>query len=414
MRILIVTARYYPETFSITNIAEQMVKMGHEITVLTGRPHYGVGKIYNGYENTKNETINGVTIVRVNERIRKKTNLSLMLNYISIFWQFKKGLRRMKGDFDIVISHVLSPIYSISGVKRFCDKNHIPHLHYGLDLWPESLIATGYAKKDGLFYKIVKKQCIKIYKGCDCIVFASPSVEDYFKKYLKINIPFKQIYQPCLSTQPSYEIVKKHLFCNDGKIHFLFCGTIAIFNHLELFISALNNNSIKNKVIFDVVGSGSQMDRMVSLTKKLKLENIVKFYGRMSSNEAIQFYLKSDVLFAPLYNNSATSKMIPQKVIEYLMYGKPILGMLTGDGASLIMNASSGNIICDQTVESLRSAIMLLCNYSIEKMKRTGKDNYNYFLNNKRFKIENVCQELIEISNSLIKKNYNKCTIKSK
>ena len=42
MNLLIVSEYYYPERFLITEIAEKLVEDGHSVTVLTGRPNYGM------------------------------------------------------------------------------------------------------------------------------------------------------------------------------------------------------------------------------------------------------------------------------------------------------------------------------------------------------------------------------------
>ena len=49
MKILIVTQLYYPEQFQINEIVPELVRRGHEVTVLTGRPNYPQGEIYPGY-----------------------------------------------------------------------------------------------------------------------------------------------------------------------------------------------------------------------------------------------------------------------------------------------------------------------------------------------------------------------------
>ena len=43
MRILIVTQYYYPEQFQINEIVPELVKRGHEVTVLCGVPNYPKG-----------------------------------------------------------------------------------------------------------------------------------------------------------------------------------------------------------------------------------------------------------------------------------------------------------------------------------------------------------------------------------
>ena len=49
MKILIVTQYYYPEQFQINEIAPELVKRGHEVTVLSGLPNYPKGVVFDGY-----------------------------------------------------------------------------------------------------------------------------------------------------------------------------------------------------------------------------------------------------------------------------------------------------------------------------------------------------------------------------
>ena len=60
MKILIVSQHYFPDPFSITTIAEYLVKKGHDVTVLTGKPNYGYYRIVPGYEHLDYEILNGV------------------------------------------------------------------------------------------------------------------------------------------------------------------------------------------------------------------------------------------------------------------------------------------------------------------------------------------------------------------
>lgn len=49
MKILVVSQYFYPETFRVNSLCIELVKRGHEVTVLTGFPQYPKGKIYPGY-----------------------------------------------------------------------------------------------------------------------------------------------------------------------------------------------------------------------------------------------------------------------------------------------------------------------------------------------------------------------------
>ena len=48
MKILLVSQYFWPETFRVNDLAEELVLRGNEVTVLTGKPNYPQGKIYKG------------------------------------------------------------------------------------------------------------------------------------------------------------------------------------------------------------------------------------------------------------------------------------------------------------------------------------------------------------------------------
>lgn len=57
MKILIVTQYFYPENFKSNDLAFELKKRGHDVTVLTGIPNYPEGKIYEGYGYFKKNAI---------------------------------------------------------------------------------------------------------------------------------------------------------------------------------------------------------------------------------------------------------------------------------------------------------------------------------------------------------------------
>jgi hypothetical protein len=49
MRVLVITQYYWPEQFRVNDICEELHKRGHSVTVMTGRPNYPGGKLFEGY-----------------------------------------------------------------------------------------------------------------------------------------------------------------------------------------------------------------------------------------------------------------------------------------------------------------------------------------------------------------------------
>ena len=410
MKLLVITPRFTPEPFTIGPMVQNIASKGHDVCVLTGRPNYGLWRYYDGYEKYfKEEIIGKVKVIRVNERVRKNSNVSLLLNYFDVRRKFKKELKQIQQDFDAVLSVGLSPLFCLEWSSQFCRSRKIPNVLYGLDLWPESFVASLTFQKKSLQYSILRHYSKKLYRGFDEIIYASPSACDYIKYSLKVDTIFHHIYQPCLTKAVDINIVNNHFYRKNGKLHILYCGTIAKFIHLDLMVEAIKLLPFKDKVVFDVVGSGADLEKVAHLVEQYNLSDVVIFHGRVPSEQTISFYTNADILFCPLYWNCETGSMIPQKVIEYFMYGRPILGMIKGDGANLIANASNKNIICDQTPESISRGILDFIKYKDEIFIKCGIENRSFFDNNDRFTLDVVCDELIEqIQQRMVDKNDNK------
>ena len=71
MKILFVSQYYYPERVSSTEIAETLVKLGHEVSVVCGKPNYGFNEILPEYKKIKSNKIDELDFC-VYERIKKE------------------------------------------------------------------------------------------------------------------------------------------------------------------------------------------------------------------------------------------------------------------------------------------------------------------------------------------------------
>ena len=85
MKILLLTQYFWPENFRVNELALELNKNGHKVTVLTGRPNYPSGKILNDFTLNKKKysELNGIKIHRIPLRPRKTGKLNLFLNYLS-------------------------------------------------------------------------------------------------------------------------------------------------------------------------------------------------------------------------------------------------------------------------------------------------------------------------------------------
>ena len=373
MKVLLVCQFYYPENFVITNIAEQMVKDGYEVHVLTGKPNYGYGYILPAYKNINEEVVNGVNIHRVNLYPRKKSRISIVRNYLSYWRNSKKWVRKTKLEFDYVYSMSLSPVTICCAGNLYAKKHHKKHIIHCCDLWPESVLVTKAVKPKSLIYKILYKWSRSIYSKADKILISSPSFTEYFDKILKL--PTNNI-----SFVPQCSIVEESnmsAFDYGPGTHILYCGNLGLIQNVPLMIEAMS--LLKDKDIYlHIIGMGPMTDYLLNEIKERRLDDKVYYHGPIVAKLAAAYYINADALYVSLKSEGTVGKTIPNKLMMYMAFSRPIIGVIKGDGKDILEEAG-GAFIADEDAESVKKAILAIYNISKNEKARLGKLNKRYY-----------------------------------
>ena len=388
MKILAVCQYYYPENIVFTNICEELVKQGHDVTVLTGKPNYGYGYIIPEYKNVKFEIINGVKVHRVNLKPRKHSRLSIINNYLSFWSSSKRWVRHCKEKFDIVYSMSLSPVTILSAGNLYKKKHHVKHVVHCVDLWPESVLVTHAVRKNSLTYKILYKWSKNLYEKVDHVIFGSPSYGEYFKDVLKLNKKSSFAALPSLVEKREVEPVEL-----DGKVNILYCGnlgTIQLINLIPESMSLVEDKDIK----FHVIGMGPKTEELKSLIKQYGLEDRVIYHGPIPAKRAAAYFDAADILYVSLKGDGYVGKTIPNKLAMSMAFGKPIIGVLEGDGKN-VLNESKGGFVSQPDKTSISVAINKMAKLSPEERKRLGDLNRAYYQDH--FSIEKTGQFVSDI-----------------
>lgn len=388
MKILIVTQYFYPERFTINDIAFKLCELGHDVTVLTGKPNYGYEQIIPEYKNIKYEEINKVKVHRVNLYPRKKSRCSIIKNYLSFWFNSSKYVNKLDKDFDVVLSVCLSPIISCNAAAKYAKKYNVKHVHYCLDLWPESTVVTGAIKKNSLLYKFLFNWSKKLYNTATKIIVSSPSFIPYLRDYLKINCKeYTFIPQPAMLPKVIEEPIKY-----TNKYNIVYCGNIGTIQLVDKFVLAMKNLSDLD-IKLHLIGMGRLQDKINDLIKENGLEDKIEYLGPKQIEEATRYYYNADALLVGLKNDDTVGKTIPSKLTQYLYFKRPILGVLSGDGKDMLIDAK-GSIVVDEDIKSIEDGIRKIVSLSEKEKKTMGENNYNYFKNN--LTIDEIVKKIIK------------------
>ena len=366
MKILVVCQHYWPEPFNTTDVCEELVKRGHDVTILTGLPNTGLpnNDIPEKYKHDKSlwiEEHNGVKILRARLHPRKYGATNRILYYLSFWHSANKYAKSMTEKFDIVLGFQFSPVMQVDPGIKYAEKNNVPFLLYSFDLWPESLVVGG-IKKGSLPFKWMTKVSKRIYSSADCLLVTSPGFFDYFRNVLGVN-PKKKVYLPQYSEdlfgmKPDISQLNDSDF-PENETHLMFAGNVGAAQSVETIVQAAAL-MCDEKIKFHIVGSGSALDLCRALAESLQLDNVV-FHGRHNLDEMPAFYSKADAMLATLSDTSLIGCTLPRKIQSYLAASKPILATLSGEGARVISEAQCG-FCCEP--ENPRALAKICCQFA--------------------------------------------------
>lgn len=393
-KILIISQYFWPENFRINDLAENWIKKGYEVEILTAKPNFPSGKLFEIYKNNPNKysEFYGAKIYRMPIFYRGSgTRIEIALNYISflisslVFSIFK--LRKKK--YDIIFTFGISPI-TVAIVSNFLSwMIGSKTVLWVLDLWPDILKEIGVVKNKRL-YSLLKKLVKKIYTNSDIIYAQSSSMRD------EINYIIKNNRTKLLSSWPEKidyldQSVTTKISTNKNDLNLMFTGTIGEYQNLEEIIKVLKELENEEVKLF-IVGGGRHKSLIKKYMNQLNIKN-VELINSQPLKEIPSFVNVADVLVVSLQSGKVGSLTIPGKVQTYMNFKKPILAHISGETQKLIEKFNIGLTSAPGDIEKLKKNI----NYLI-KLKKSNQLNHEFNLskNNLIFKIDNAIKVLEE------------------
>ncbi len=382
MKLLVVYQHYHPEPFRISDICESLVKLGHEVTVLTGLPNYPEGIIYDGYSKgeRREELINGVKVTRSYLMPRGKNHLMLFLNYISFAFFASIKILKMKEQYDVIYAHQTSPVLMVIPAIIYKRKNNKKILLYCLDPWPDSLAAGG-VKEGSFIYRIFKPISKWIYSSADKLMVSSYMFKEYFKTTFGFD-------SDAIEHLPQYAedyFTEKVNRTNSEGFNFVFAGNIGKAQSVETIILAANELKARKQFHFHIVGGGSNLDLCKRLAKELKLDNIT-FHGRQPMEKMKDYYGMASAMLVTLKESKSFSYTLPGKVQTYMAAGKPIIGAANGETRRVIEEAGCG--LCCPADDYLGLAAIIVQffeNQNIDQLANNSRAYYDRYFSKERF-----------------------------
>jgi glycosyltransferase involved in cell wall biosynthesis len=392
-----------------------LVKRGHKVIWWTStfdhirkRQRFDSDRTINQCNNFK---------IKLLHSIGYKKNISIFrfINHYLIGYKFYKYAQEEQKP-NIILSSLPTLKLSLSAV-RYGGEENIPVVLDMRDMWPDVFLdfipswAKGIARILFLpMYIMLSKACI----GATHIIGITPgfvnwgvksanrnptSLDKSFPLGYSENAPKKKDIEDAELFWLKYGLTK-----NSNEFNICFFGNLG-HSFVPEFINIINAaRKIKNKnypIRFIICGSGVNLNYYKRISRDC---NNIIFPGWINKDQIWTLLRMSSIGLLPYQNVKSFVISFPNKSIEYLSAGLPIVSSLKGVLGDLLNNYNCGMTYESENADDLASVLINLFNHP-EFLEEMSKNAYTLYKN--KFIAEKIYNDMIDYL-ELVVKSYKK------
>ena len=357
----------------ITSISKQMVKMGHEVTI--------VDRKYSSSDPSE-ERFDGVNIVRLLVKPIRPTALEnnlpflywirSVLNTITFSYRVSRYLKR--SAFDIVNTYVISSTFTLIILNKRLRTKLIYNHH--ASFWP--------SRSGGVLSKFLSLLGNFTIRRIKRTIVQNDSVRAQFMERYGLPEHKIAVLPPGIDMTSFSLDTQGRDFQSEQQSksvrHILFVGRINQMKGLEYLVMAADiivNQKHYKEVQFLLVGPfesaeaskpGKYTARILGLIKALKLEDNVKLTGTVSLDELKKLYLNCDIFVLP-----SIVEQFPLVVLEAMAAGKPVVASKTAGAVMQIKDGWNGFLVEIGDEAGLADKLSFLLD-NVQEAKRMGSN----------------------------------------
>jgi colanic acid biosynthesis glycosyl transferase WcaI len=381
MHILIIGTLYEPDLGPsaplFTLLAENLVRRGHQVTVITMVPHYPSGQVSSAFRGKwvwrTNE--NGVSVIRVGFPSVDRSNLTKRsIQYL--FYQVIATITGLAQNYEVVLAAnpfltVWLPFAWLAVIKNK------PSVYSVQDVYPDVGITLGVFHR-----KSIIKAARWLESYCLRHSYEVQIISDSFRPGLRaLGVPDKKmtlIYN-WVDTGMIRVLPKDNAFAQKFHLvdHFvvLYAGNIGMSQGLENVLVAAEQLTAYKDLKFVFVGDGKGKDLLEEQCQQQNIKNIqfIPFQPRQYLAEVLA---SADIELIMLKKGIGIQSL-PSKTFSAMASGRPIIASLDENSETwrLINRAGAGLCVPPENPSALAKAILSLKQdqHMCEEFGRNGR-----------------------------------------
>lgn len=385
MRILIYSYNYYPEPIGIaplmTELAEGLVKRGHEVRVVTAMPNYPERQIYEGYRGKwyLNEWKNGVQIQRSYVWIRPQPTLldRVLLDASFVVSSFFPALFGWRPD--VILS--TSPSLPVCIPTTLLGWLHNCPVVLNLqDILPEAAVHVGLLKNKFLIQVFATLEKFAYRTATKISVIADGFVDNLRSKGVAANkivqIP-NWVDVNFIHPLPKENNAFRAAHNLDGKFVVQYSGNIALTQGLETVVKAAALLRDIPDIAFVIVGEAKGLQRLQQECQDIGADNVLLL--PFQPREKLPEMLAAADVGLVVQKKNVISFNMPSKIQVLLASGRALVASVPDNGtaARAVRQSGGGVIVTPEDAQALATAVLDLYKHP-EKVKTLGYNSRQF------------------------------------
>ena len=389
VRLVYVSQWFTPEPAGPgTWIPEGLSKSSFDVCVLTAVPNYPEGKTYSGYRPYRflMERINEILTLRSPVYpSHDRSAIRRALNYASFAasasWFGRKLLR--EADIALVYS---SPATAAIPVVISNKMHGVPYVLLIQDLWPDTVLQTGMinsrfiAKTAEFFLNALDRTSTK---NASRIFVISPGM----KRALigrgvpdeKVTVLYNWVDDSLVVPRSRTEKLRRELGIPEGDLLFMYAGNHGSAQGLSSWIEAIRRCQDLENLHFVFMGSGTEKKLLQLQAQDAGIKRVY-FIEPLPLNDFVIQSADADAQIISLKDSPLFSMTIPGKVQTCLAQGNAVIGSLTGDAATLLLESGAGIIGNPEDSVSIEKVIRQASSEGSQGLKSRGMQGRDFYI----------------------------------
>jgi colanic acid biosynthesis glycosyl transferase WcaI len=390
MRFWIVSAVFPPEPLvssrTSADIAEELARRGHKVTVIAPFPNRPAGEIYPGYSRRliHCEERDGYQMIRCFSVLSKESRtISRFLENLS--FGLTSGLVTLFLKRPDVIYANTWPIAATGILYTVSKIRNIPLVVSVQDIYPESLVAQGRIKANGWAAKFMRWMDGVIARSSQSIITISKRFRDLYMH--QRNVPSKQVHlvrnwMGGQSVSPVVDAASQRAALHIPKDAFVavYGGNIGSAAGVETLIEAMGYFEKREDLYLVIAGAGSNLKACRDLAERTS-SNHIQFKSPWPAVETSEILGMADVLLLPTHGSQSLVS-VPSKLIAYMLAEKPVIALALSDSdlAQFIDSSGCGWVISPDQPKLLATKIKDVMFLDLNKRVERGQKGREFAL----------------------------------